>query len=79
MWDGVRNVYLYFSMTKALTCGLVDEVLDRIRQAGLFPSPCVGPEANYHGVKWKVIHWLDDASPLVAFLSKIYRMIKKLK
>ncbi|MBO4803956.1 MAG: glycosyltransferase [Muribaculaceae bacterium] len=74
---GVRNVYLYFSMTKALTCGLVDEVLDRIRQAGLYPFPCVGPEANYYGIKWKVIHWVMMRPRLWAFLSKIYRMIKK--
>ena len=74
---GVRNVYLYFSMTKALTCGLVDEVVERIRQAGLFPFPCVGPEANYYGAKWKVIHWLMMHPRLWAFMSKIYRMIKK--
>lgn len=74
---GVRNVYLYFSMTKALTCGLVDEAVDRMRQAGLFPFPCVGPEANYHGAKWKVIHRLMMHPRLWAFLSKIYRLIKK--
>lgn len=74
---GVRNVYLYFSMTKALTCGMVDEVVDRIRQAGLYPFPCVGPEANYDGVKWKVIHWPMMHPRLWSFLSKIYRMIKK--
>ncbi|MBQ3730849.1 MAG: hypothetical protein II905_03755, partial [Muribaculaceae bacterium] len=70
-------VYLYFSMTKALTCGMVDEVVDRIRQAGLYPFPCVGPEANYDGVKWKVIHWPMMHPRLWSFLSKIYRMIKK--
>ena len=74
---GVRNVYLYFSMTKALTCGLVDEVVERMRQAGLYPFPCVGPEANYYGAKWKVIHQLMMHPRLWAFLSKIYRVIKK--
>lgn len=74
---GVRNVYLYFSMTKALTCGLVDEVVDCIRQAGLFPFPCVGPEANYYGAKWKAIHRLMMHPRLWTFLSRIYRMIKK--
>lgn len=74
---GVRNVYLYFSMTKALTCGMVDEVVERIRRAGLFPFPCVGPEANYYGAKWKVIHLLMMHPRLWDFLSKIYRMIKK--
>lgn len=73
---GVRNVYLYFSMTKALTCGLVDEILDRIRKAGLFPFPCVGPEADYHGSKWKMIHRLMMVPGLWRFLSKIYQMIK---
>ena len=73
---GVRNVYLYFSMTKALTCGLVDEILDRIRKAGLFPFPCVGPEADYHGSKWKMIHRLMMVPALWRFLSKIYQMIK---
>lgn len=74
--DGVRNVYLYFSMTKALTCGLVDEVLERIRKAGLFPFPCIGPEADYHGPKWKIIHRLMMVPGLWRFLSKIYQMIK---
>ena len=73
---GVRNVYLYFSMTKALTCGCVDEVLDRIRQAGLYPFPCVGPEAHYHGMKWKVIHRLMMCPLLWKFLSRIYRLIR---
>ena len=75
--DGVRNVYLYFSMTKALTSGLVDEVLQRIRNAGLFPFPCVGPEADYHGKKWIVIHRLMMHPTLWSLLSKVYRMIKK--
>lgn len=73
---GVRNVYLYFSMTKALTCGLVDEVLDRIRKAGLFPFPCVGPEADYHGIKWKVIHSLMMRPRLWNFLSNIYQKVR---
>ena len=74
---GVRNVYLYFSMTKALTCGLVDQVLQRIRQAGMFPFPCVGPEANYHGAKWRAIHRLMMHPRVWKVLSKIYRLIKK--
>lgn len=74
--DGVRNVYLYFSMTKALTCGLVDEVLERIRKADLFPFPCIGPEADYHGLKWKMIHRLMMVPGLWRFLSKIYQKIK---
>lgn len=74
---GVRNVYLYFAMTKALTFGLVDEVLQHIRQYGLYPFPCVGPEANYHGKKWGVIHRLMMHPRLWSFLSKVYRVIKK--
>ena len=74
---GVRNVYLYFAMTKALTCGCVDEVLQRIRQAGLYPFPCVGPEANYYGSKWKIIHWLMMRPTLWRMLSSVYRKIKK--
>lgn len=74
---GIRNVYLYFSMTKALTCGLVDDVLQHIRQVGLFPFPCIGPEANYGGVRWKVIHWLMMRPAIWKALSKIYRLIRK--
>ena len=74
--DGLRNVYLYFSMTKALTCGLVDEVLGRIRSAGLFPFPCVGPEADYQGMKWKVIHLLMMRPGLWKMLSALYRKVK---
>ena len=74
---GLRNVYLYFSMTKALTCGYVDQVLNRIRQAGLFPFPCVGPEANYVGFKWKVIHRLMMCPGVWKLLSMIYCKIKK--
>ncbi len=74
--DGVRNVYLFFSMTKALTCGMVDEVLDRIGKAGLYPFPCVGPEADYHGVKWKIIHRLMMVPGLWKLLSKIYQKVR---
>jgi len=74
---GLRNVYLYFSMTKALTSGCVDEVLQRIRQAGLYPFPCIGPEANYFGKKWMVIHRLMMHPGLWKTLSGIYRKIKK--
>jgi glycosyltransferase involved in cell wall biosynthesis len=75
--DGVRNVYLYFSMTKALTTGFVDEILERIRKAGLFPFPCVGPEADYYGVKWKIIHLLMMRPILWRMLSKVYSMIRR--
>jgi glycosyltransferase involved in cell wall biosynthesis len=74
---GVRNVYLYFAMTKALTCGCVNEILQRIRQAGLYPFPCVGPEANYYGSKWKIIHWLMMRPALWRMLSSVYRKIRK--
>ena len=74
--DGVRNVYLFFSMTTALTCGMVDEVLDRISKAGLYPFPCVGPEADYHGVKWKIIHRLMMVPGLWKLLSKIYQKVR---
>ena len=74
---GMRNVYLYFAMTKALECGYVKEVLERIRQHGLYPFPCVGPEANYHGAKWKVIHGLMMRPRLWNLLSKVYRAIRK--
>ena len=74
---GLRNVYLFFAMTKALTTGCVDDVLQRIRQAGLYPFPCVGPEANYYGKKWKIIHTLMMHPRLWKFLSKIYHLIKK--
>lgn len=74
--DGLRNVYLYFSMTKALVCGMVSEVVERIRQAGLYPFPCVGPESDYHGMKWKIIHIPMMFPGLWKILSKVYRMIK---
>lgn len=74
---GRRNVYLYFSMTKALTVGCVDEALERMRQAGLYPFPCVGPEADYYGAKWRVIHALMMHPHLWKFLSRIYRAIKR--
>lgn len=74
---GLRNVYLYFAMTKALTTGCVGEVLERMRQAGLYPFPCVGPEANYYGRKWKLIHILMMHPRLWSLLSKVYRWIKK--
>ncbi len=74
---GVRNVYLYFSLTKAMTCGLVEEVVARMRRSCLYPFPCVGPEANYYGMKWKVIHRVMMNLPLWTFLSKVYRSIKK--
>ena len=75
--DGLRNVYLYFSMTKALVCGMVGEVVERICLAGLYPFPCVGPESDYHGMKWKVIHIPMMFPGLWNVLSKVYRMIKK--
>ena len=75
--DGLRNVYLYFSMTKALVCGMVTDVVERIRKAGLYPFPCVGPESDYHGMKWKIIHLPMMHPCLWNLLSKVYRMIKK--
>ena len=63
-------------MTKALTCGIVDEVLDRIGKAGLYPFPCVGPEADYHGVKWTNIHRLMMVPGLWKLLSKIYQKVR---
>ena len=73
---GLRNVYLYFSMTKALTTGLVDSVLQHIRQLGLYPFPCVGPESNYYGKKWRIIHAMMMRPALWKLLSKVYRLIK---
>ncbi len=76
---GLRNVYLYFAMTRALTTGCVEAAVERMRQAGLYPFPCVGPEANpnYAGMKWKVIHRLMMCPRLWGLMSKAYRAIKK--
>ena len=74
---GLRNLYLYFSMTKALTNGDVDEAIGRMRGAGLYPFPCVGPEADYNGVKWKILHQLMMRPSLWTSLSKLYCKIKK--
>ena len=74
---GLRNVYLYFSMTKALTSGNVDEALSRMRDTGMYPFPCVGPEANYYGMKWKIIHKMMMCPRLWKCLSQVYRWIKK--
>ena len=74
---GLRNVYLYFAMTRALTTGCVDAAVERMRQAGLYPFPCVGPESNYTGGKWKIIHRLMMHPRLWSLLSKLYLAIKK--
>lgn len=74
---GLRNVYLYFAMTRALTTGCVESTVNRMCQAGLYPFPCVGPESNYTGLKWKVIHRLMMCPRLWALMSKAYRAIKK--
>ncbi|MBQ9555335.1 MAG: glycosyltransferase [Muribaculaceae bacterium] len=74
---GLRNVYLYFSMTRALTSGCVDEVMSHMCDSGLYPFPCVGPEANYHGFKWKLIHALMMRPALWRALSNLYCKIKK--
>lgn len=75
--SGLRNLYLYFSMTKALACDCVDAVVERMRQAGMYPFPCIGPEVNYLGAKWKVLHALMVHPRIWKFLSVIYRWIKK--
>lgn len=74
---GLRNVYLYFAMTRALTTGCVDAAVARMRQVGLYPFPCVGPESNYAGIKWKVIHRLMMRPRIWSLLSRLYRTIKK--
>ena len=74
---GLRNRYLYFSMTKALTCGCVDEVVDHIKAVGLFPFPCMGPETGYFGFRWRLIHRLMMHPRLWHALSKLYLMVKK--
>lgn len=74
---GLRNVYLYFAMTRALTTGCVEAAVERMRQAGLYPFPCVGPESNYTGGKWRIIHRLMMHPRLWSILSKLYLAIKK--
>ena len=73
---GLRNVYLFFAMTKALHCGLVDDVLNRIRQSGLYPFPCIGPESGYSEEKWRFVHSLMMRPKLWKFMSRICRLIK---
>ena len=73
----LRNVYLYFAMTRALTIGHVEATVNRMRRAGLFPFPCVGPGSDHTGMKWKLIHRLMMHPRLWSFLSRLYRMIKK--
>lgn len=75
--SGLRNLYLYFSMTKALTSGNVSESIDRMRNAGLYPFPCVGPEADYSGMKWRILHRLMMCPSLWSTISKLYCKIKK--
>lgn len=74
---GLRNVYLYFALTKAFTSGCVKETVEYMRQKKQYPFPCVGPESNYTGAKWKAIHLLMMHPRLWAFLSRVYRVIKK--
>lgn len=74
---GLRNLYLYFSLTKSLTCGCVDEAVSRMKSAGLYPFPCIGPETNYMGAKWKVLHRLMMCPRLWSLLSKIRNMMNK--
>jgi len=75
--SGLKNLYLFFSMTAALTNGCVKDVLDRMREAGLYPFPCIGPEINYTSSKWRYIHQLMMHPWLWNMLSKIYCTIKK--
>lgn len=74
--SGLRNLYLYFSLTKSLMCGCVDEAVSRMRSAGLYPFPCIGPETNYLGAKWKVLHRLMMHPGLWSLLSKFRNMMK---
>ena len=73
---GLRNLYLFFSMTKSLTCGCVDEAVAHMRELGLYPFPCIGPETNYIGTKWKILHGLMMHPKLWALLSWIYGKVK---
>ena len=73
---GLRNLYLFFSMTKSLTCGCVDEVVAHMRDLGLYPFPCIGPEINYIGTKWKILHGLMMHPRVWSFLSRLYGMVK---
>lgn len=75
--SGLRNVYLYFSLTNALSTGCVDQTIERMKDVGLYPFPCVGPEADYSGVKWKILHHLMMRPSLWSALSKLYCKIKK--
>lgn len=73
---GLRNLYLFFSMTKSLTCGCVDEAVGHMRELGLYPFPCIGPEINYIGTKWKILHGLMMHPRVWSLLSRIYGMVK---
>lgn len=74
---GLRNRYLYFSMTKALSSGCVDAVVEHIKAVGMYPFPCMGSETGYYGLKWRVIHRLMMHPRLWHALSKLYLMVKK--
>lgn len=74
---GLRNLYLFFSMTAALTSGCVKETVEHMRQLGQYPFPCIGPEINYMESKWRYIHRLMMHPRLWQAMSKLYLMIKK--
>ena len=74
---GLKNLYLFFSMTSALTCGCVKQVVKRMRDLGLYPFPCMGAEINYVASKWRYIHRLMMHPHLWNALSHVYRWIKK--
>lgn len=73
---GLRNLYLFFSMTKSLTCGCVDEAVAHMRELGLYPFPCIGYEINYDGKKWKILHGLMMHPKVWALLSRVYGMVR---
>lgn len=74
---GLMNLYLFFSMTSALTSGCVKETVEHMRRLGLYPFQCIGPEINYIKSKWRYIHRLMMHPRLWHALSKLYLMVKK--
>lgn len=74
---GLKNLYLFFSMTSAFTCGYVKEAVAHMRQLELYPFQCIGPEINYMESKWRYIHRLMMHPRLWHALSKLYLMVKK--
>ena len=77
-WMGLANSYIFFGLIKALRLGEAKYMIEHLKSLGLYPFERLY-EADYPGVKFKVLHWLMNHELLWRFLSLPFKIVNRYK